>query len=818
MFQLFISAITFLIIDQNILLQESFTDVQFPPVNWDTLSSDSTMVPWYRYNYTGAAGPDSFQARCRVYDASNPERQGWTFLKTPRIDLNFYTGPESLFFWYRFSQGSNNLGPDDTLFIEITNNDTVWSALLKLSQGADTNVWQIARIDLSPYDSCTDARIRFFYRDQPNDTLGQWNANFWLDSVKIISYSTDTIPPGAVTDLNCIDVGADYVCLQWTAPGDDGYTGRATCYDIRYADFPITASNFYSAVECNGEPPPSVAGQTDSFTVTPLSSGVQYYFALKTADEVMNWSSISNVPTCTTTTNEEILPISTAFRDLDSNFIPDLLDSIVTITGVITAPPGVFSNQEAYIQDTTAGVCLYGNFPETLDYNDSITATGRVSQYYGKNELADVTYSLIQHNASPPQAVEINGTMINSERYEGSLVKLKIAFIDAFLFEGNRIYNAWDSLNTAFSVWIDSYTNIPGALAPLDTFTLTGIKGQYSSSTPPNNGYQLMPRDTADFSHLLVMPPLLSISEIQKPGHDGVSSIYLDSIVVVQGVVTGPDYIFNTGNRNFYIQDETGGVNIYDVDGDSLFEKYVDTLGAVFQVIGTVTEYNGVTEISGGYAWFKGFDTLPRPRELPVNHLLTESMEGGLIKFNGVVKTPPYKTGDGYNIDILNGEAGITVRFTNNTGINPVSITKDEERVITGIVGQYDYEEPYTSGYQVLVRFPGDLNIAESDSASSKPLLFLSGDKTFIPEIGEQAEIRINAPLDNRLELTVYDMTYRKIKVLYSGAGGSHTIHWDGKDEYGKVCRLGIYLLVLKATAPDAATAYERTLVVIGTR
>jgi len=186
--------ISLLLITQTTLLNESFTGIQFPPAGWDTLRSDTNMGTWYRWSYATAI-PDSFHSRCRVYDASDTLRQGWTTLKTPTLDLNTPSGPESLFFWYRFSQSSNNLGPDDTMFVDISNDDNTWYHLFTIGAGEDSNSWQIAHIDLSPYDTYTTARIRFHYMDEPNGSLGSTNANFWMDSVHVVSYLVDTLPP-----------------------------------------------------------------------------------------------------------------------------------------------------------------------------------------------------------------------------------------------------------------------------------------------------------------------------------------------------------------------------------------------------------------------------------------------------------------------------------------------------------------------------------------------------------------------------------------------------------------------------------------------
>ncbi len=1085
----------FLFITQTPLLVESFTNPQFPPAGWDTLRSGSNMTTWYRYEQASSS-PDSIQARQRVYDAADTLRTGWSTLTTLSLDFANSTGVESLFFWYRFSQPTNNMGSDDTMYIEITNDGITYYTLMKIGQSGATNVWDTARISLFLYDNFNSARIRFRYEDRPNGSLGSTNCNFWLDSVKVISFyidsippiitstfpadsdtgigistniliyfneaidpqtiipqafniqgsssgshtgallydsisfivqfnpdinfhfnetvyvtvydtirdiagnrldgdnnglpggnytfyfnttmSPDTTPPSPVNNLTITQIGSNLVKLQWTATGDDGNTGRASYYDIRYANFPINESNFYSAIECYGEPMPSNPGQTDSFTVINLFPNTHYYFALKTADEDSNWSGISNVPSCTTQTALETLlvineflpdpqtfdhnnnnnyndldeefielfnksthsinlsgyklkdfignhtmnipqifslpssgyillyasgealcisgdgdtlqtanwsgswtdldqagdtlslydnfdrlldkkwyqssqvipdfsiarlpngsntwinnafpspgrnngieyvwPISVAFRDLDSNFIPDLLDSTVTISGVVTAPLGLFSSREVYVQDNTGGVCLYSsNYPISLTYGDSIIATGIVDQYRGKNELTNFTYQRVKQGCALPQPIEITGSIANTEAYEGMLVKLRVYYFDGFLLEATS-YTAWDMFNTAFKIYINAGTNIPGHIAPIDTFTITGIKSQYTSSSIPDNGYEILPRDTADFSHLFIMPQIKTMADCQTPGNDGVSSKYLDSMVLVEGIITGPDYVFSSGNTSFYIQDNTGGINVYNASGDSLFTRYIDSLGARFKVLGKVSEYNGLTEISNGYAWFLKMDSIPSPLFLEPNRYLTEEMEGMLIKLKGTVKSTPYKTGDGYDFEILNGDCGIDVRFTTQSGINPATIIKNETRIFTGIVGQYDPEMPYTSGYQLLLRFPDDIKQVQMDSASSEPILEIVGPKTFIPSLGEQAHIKINAPVAYTLTLRVYDMTGRIIKELYQGAGGPQEIFWDGRDDNRHPQKIGIYLLNLKARATDGKTKILRKLLVIGTQ
>jgi hypothetical protein len=119
----------------------------------------------------------------------------------------------------------------------------------------------------------------------------------------------DTTPPAAITNLTAINPGSNNVTLTWAAPGDDGATGTATQYDIRYATSAITNNTtFNAATQAANIPFPHTASTTETFIVTGLSANTTYFFALKTADEIPNWSTLSNSASANTTTGQQQQP------------------------------------------------------------------------------------------------------------------------------------------------------------------------------------------------------------------------------------------------------------------------------------------------------------------------------------------------------------------------------------------------------------------------------------------------------------------------------------------------------------------------------
>ena len=106
--------------------------------------------------------------------------------------------------------------------------------------------------------------------------------------------------PAAIANLAAGTATASTIPLTWTAPGDDGATGTATSYDVRYATAAITEATWAAATPVTGEPAPGVAGTAQSFTLTGLASATTYYVAVKTTDESGNVAALSNVASATT--------------------------------------------------------------------------------------------------------------------------------------------------------------------------------------------------------------------------------------------------------------------------------------------------------------------------------------------------------------------------------------------------------------------------------------------------------------------------------------------------------------------------------------
>jgi len=172
------------------------------------------------------------------------------------------------------------------------------------------------------------------------------------------------------------------------------------------------------------------------------------------------------------------------------------IGATVTITGIVTN--GDELGLIRYLEDATAGLALYD--PSTLVgvvRGDEVTVTGVLVDYNGLLEMTPVNSSITNTtgNSVTPQLI----TPIQvGEATESELIQ-----IDNVIFNnGGSSFTSgthdFTSNGETGRVYIKIGSPLENTLIPMGSITLIGISSQFTFSSPANDGYQILPRDSAD--------------------------------------------------------------------------------------------------------------------------------------------------------------------------------------------------------------------------------------------------------------------------------------------------------------------------------
>ncbi|MDI6851631.1 MAG: hypothetical protein QMD82_06840 [bacterium] len=360
-----------------------------------------------------------------------------------------------------------------------------------------------------------------------------------------------------------------------------------------------------------------------------------------------------------------------------------------------------------------------------------------------------------------------------------------------------------------------TYLKISGGIElTSDTIRFTGFKPAdsiesiaFSIKTSVDSGGYLAP--VLNQPVLYVATP---IGYVRQNGEDGYTPAFLNQNFNVVGIVTAPPRIFSTSRTSMYIQDETGGINVYYSGG------FIDfNVGELVRVKGTILQYNGLTEISPALSTDlvrlgSGYDV--EPLKLAEGRSLNESLEGMLITVEGTIANKPYASGSGMAFTLYNGMPPIDIYVYNTTGIDLSSVTPGSVYRIAGIVGQYDATTPYSSGYQLLPRFQEDIELLTP--AESFPDVAISATpKIFSPYLGEALTIEVSVPLGTLYNLKIYNSAGRLVKTLASAKNTPQVFQWRGVDERENIMPPGLYILLLEYTKPDGTNGKIQKAIVL---
>ena len=209
------------------------------------------------------------------------------------------------------------------------------------------------------------------------------------------------------------------------------------------------------------------------------------------------------------------------------------------------------------------------------------------------------------------------------------------------------------------------------------------------------------------FLYLNLNAQTINISALHENDANGVPNL-LGQSVTIQGKIT----VSNQFGSISYIEDETGGVAIYDAN----FLSQVQ-MGELVTVIGTVDQYSGLTELKSTTITEQLSGSEIEPQLVTCSDLASEgqggveNFEGELLRINNVkVDTDFWSvSGSGTNYTLTDATGSLEIRIDNDTDIANTIAPGDSTFDVIGVLSQYDYSSPYTDGYQLMPRSLDDI-------------------------------------------------------------------------------------------------------------
>jgi len=381
--------------------------------------------------------------------------------------------------------------------------------------------------------------------------------------VPLLPTSVDIVTVSAtVTD----DVGVASVVLNYSV-GGGGYVPVAMTPGI---------DDLYS-----GDIPAQVDG-----------SHVDYYLvATDTPDGDTTTSDIGFYDVIDVYTCEDISNI----RVVDVDGVPVMEGQAVMVCGVLTVAHEFGSSGPGYLVHETGSVAFHGGVfgdDTSLIIGDEVEVIGIVGAYNGLTQIQDPpVVNFIGHVGPPTPTVVTLATLgAGGEAWEAQLVTVEgVTLVDPenWPAEGDYATVILQQGVDTYDMYIDRDTNIDGSIAPTGTFNVTGVIGQYDTTLPWTEGYNISPRMLDDVGGG-GEPPVVTIYDIQYTTDPSGDSPLAGQMVTTSGIV------YAVSGAGFFIQDDDAtwsGIQVFGANNQIV-------VGDEVTVTGQVVEYYNFTELT----------------------------------------------------------------------------------------------------------------------------------------------------------------------------------------------------------------------------
>jgi signal transduction histidine kinase/ActR/RegA family two-component response regulator len=198
-----------------------------------------------------------------------------------------------------------------------------------------------------------------------------------------------------------------------------------------------------------------------------------------------------------------------------------------------------------------------------------------------------------------------------------------------------------------------------------------------------------------------------SIGDVRRDADGDYRPDRLGEEVTIAGRATVGTGILHRDRLQVFVQDDSAGIELFAykfkvpiAEGDSLVAT------------GTVSQYRGLTQLADPkYTVIRTQRRSIEPIEVSISQASSERYEGVLIRVRGRISNKGSNKGGEYFVLTQEEEATITVFIHNmhrlEFDLNDYTIGDQVE--VTGILGQYDFAEPYDGYYQIYPRYPSDI-------------------------------------------------------------------------------------------------------------